>query len=111
MRGKILARLARLVLTLPGPRHYLPPGDPWVFSLPASSTGGAQTCCFNSLRNKTRRQRQWKTSDRERLARSSALGEAAAAPKRHVVCADGLEREKPRGGLQLPGHDQSSASS
>jgi hypothetical protein len=102
VRGKILARLARLLQTAPGARHDLPPATPWVFSLPAIGTGGAQRCSFNSPRDKTRRWRQWKTLDyRERLARSSALGEAAAAPKRHAVCAGGLEREKTCGGLRL----------
>jgi len=88
------------VLTVPGPRHDLPPGRNWLFSWPAMSTGGAQTCFFNSLRNKTRHRRQWKTSGtQERLGRSSALGEAAAAPKRNAVCVGGPEREKTRGGL------------
>ena len=102
-RGIILARLARLVRTVHGPGMICPPATAWVFSLPAISTGGAQTCCLNRRRNKMRRKRQWKTSGyRERLARSSAVCEAAAAPRRHAVCV---------GGLQLPGHDQSSASS
>ncbi|MDQ6868253.1 MAG: hypothetical protein M3178_07570 [Pseudomonadota bacterium] len=101
--GIFLARLSGLVLGVPGPRHDLPPGAPWLFNLPATSTGGAQTCFFNSLRNNTRRRRQWKTSgNRQRLGRSSALGEAAAAPLRHAVCAGILEREKTREGLQLP---------
>jgi hypothetical protein len=101
MRGKFLARLSRLVLTLPGPRHDPPPGGPMAFSVPAMSTGGAQACYFDSPRNKTRRRRLWKTSDyRELLGRSSALGEAAAAPKRHAVRAGGLERKKTREGLR-----------
>jgi hypothetical protein len=80
--GKFLTRLSGLVLRVPGSRHDLPPGRPhWLFNLPVTSTGGAQTCFFNSLRNNTRRRRQWKTSgNRQRLGRSSALGEAAAAP-------------------------------
>ena len=79
VRGKFLARLSRLVLTVPGPGMICRPAAGRPFSLPAMSTGGAQTCFFNRLRNKTRRPRQWKTSGtRERLARSSAHGEAAA---------------------------------
>jgi hypothetical protein len=73
MREIFLARLSRRVPTLPGRGMIRRSAAPWLFSLPATSTGGAQTY-FDSLRNKTRRPRQWKTSDyRERLGRSSLL--------------------------------------
>jgi hypothetical protein len=34
------------------------PAATWLFSLPAMNAGGAQTCFFDSPRNKTRRRRQ-----------------------------------------------------
>jgi hypothetical protein len=89
MREIFLARLSRRVPTLPGRGMIRRSAAPWLFSLPATSTGGAQTYFDSSA-----------PASMEDFGLSRALGmiqplgEAAAAPKRLVVCAGGLEREK-----------------
>jgi hypothetical protein len=101
MRGKFLARVSRLMLTMPGPRHDPPPGGPMALQL-----AGDDHRRRPDLLLRQPAEQDAAPASMEDFGHPGALGTIQRSWRRqrrrqsgHAVCAGGLERENTRRGL------------